>query len=117
MIPNKKRKTMTLKIGVSLIWAASVIGLGLQGCQSNADKSADGSAPTTQPKLLGIFPPAPDRTGVQLWADNCNRCHNAPPPERFSDAQWATIVHHMRLRANLTGEEQRKITEFLQASN
>ena len=52
-----------------------------------------------------------------MWAENCNRCHNAPSPERYGNAQWAVIVHHMRVRANLTGDEQRKITEFLQASN
>ena len=34
----------------------------------------------------------------------------------YSDAEWAMIVQHMRLRANLTGAEQRAITEFLQPS-
>ena len=59
----------------------------------------------------------PQRSGAQLWADNCSRCHNIRPPQSFSDTQWQTITHHMRLRANLTGEETRKITEFLQASH
>jgi hypothetical protein len=39
------------------------------------------------------------------------------PPDDYSDAQWETIVHHMRLRANLTGQEARKITEFLKSAN
>lgn len=55
--------------------------------------------------------------GAELWAENCSRCHNIRPPGSFSSAQWDTIVHHMRLRANLTGEEARLITQFLQASN
>ncbi len=118
MFPNQKRATIVIKSGIWLLLAAGVGGLGLQGCQSNdAPAPTDAVASASAPKVLGIFPPPPDRPGAQLWAETCNRCHNAPPPERYSDAQWGVIVHHMRLRANLTGEEQRKITEFLQASN
>jgi hypothetical protein len=35
----------------------------------------------------------------------------------YSDAQWDVIVHHMRLRANITGQEQRAIVQFLKSSN
>jgi len=115
------RNQFALKLAVVLIWTASVTILSLQGCKSSgtgstgaAGSTASGTAPG---KVLGIFPPPPDISGAQLWADNCNRCHNAPPPERFSSAQWAVITHHMRLRADLTGEETRKITAFLQAGN
>ncbi|MEO6902300.1 MAG: cytochrome c [Bacteroidia bacterium] len=58
-----------------------------------------------------------DKIGVQLWSENCNRCHNAPSPTDFSDAKWANIGAHMKIRANLTDEEITKIVEFLQASN
>jgi hypothetical protein len=34
----------------------------------------------------------------------------------YSDAQWDVIVHHMRLRANITGQEQRAILEFLKSA-
>jgi hypothetical protein len=96
-----------------LILAIGVVGLVLyNGCSSN--DSATG--PTTQPEFA-MFGPPPKRSGVELWSDNCARCHNLRPPEEFSGTQWATIVHHMRLRANLTGEEAREITKFLQASN
>ncbi len=116
MFQHQRRKT-ALKLGVLVIWLGSAVVLSLQGCQSDTAKPAGTADSAEAPKVLGIFPAAPDRPGAQLWAENCNRCHNAPPPERFSDAQWNVIVHHMRLRANLTGEETRKITEFLQASN
>jgi cytochrome c1 len=59
----------------------------------------------------------PEKGGAQLWAENCSRCHNMRPPQSYSDAQWHAVVHHMRLRANLTGEEARSITAFLQASH
>lgn len=57
------------------------------------------------------------KTGAQLWGENCNRCHNYRPPQSFSDTQWEAVVMHMRLRADLTGEERRKITEFMKASH
>jgi len=60
---------------------------------------------------------AMEKTGVQLWGENCSRCHNAPPPAAFGDAEWEAITHHMRVRANLTEEEVQKIKEFLMASN
>lgn len=60
---------------------------------------------------------APEKTGAELWAENCSRCHNFRPPQSFNDAQWHAVVHHMRERANLTGAEARAITLFLQASH
>lgn len=59
----------------------------------------------------------PEKGGAELWAENCSRCHNFRPPQSYSEAQWHAVVHHMRLRANLTGEEARSITAFLQAAS
>ncbi|HLG34064.1 MAG TPA: cytochrome c [Bacteroidia bacterium] len=58
-----------------------------------------------------------DKTGVQLWGENCNRCHNIPSPVDFSDAQWKNIGTHMKVRANLTRNEIDKIIDFMQSSN
>ena len=88
-----------------IVFALIVAGLLVAGCMA-------GNRPTTQPAEQ-----ASARTGAQLWSDNCSRCHWARPPQSYSDAQWQAVVHHMRLRADLTGQEQRKITEFLQASH
>jgi len=55
-------------------------------------------------------------SGEELWTNNCVRCHNIRPPTMYSNAQWDVIVHHMRLRANITGQEQRAIVEFLKSS-
>lgn len=57
------------------------------------------------------------KSGVQLWGENCIRCHNAPSPETFSDAEWDVAVLHMRVRANLTQDEAVKISEFLKTAN
>lgn len=91
--------------------AAIAASLVLGGC-SGKEQSASAPGSTTRPTVASA-----KKGGAQLWADNCSRCHNVPPPERYSDDQWRAIVHHMRLRADLTGEEEREITKFLQASN
>ncbi len=58
-----------------------------------------------------------EKSGSVLWSENCSRCHYAPDPEDYNDAQWEVIAMHMRVRTNLTEEESDKITKFLQDSN
>jgi cytochrome c2 len=57
------------------------------------------------------------KSGAQLWAENCQRCHNTPSPTSFSSEQWKTIGMHMQTRALLTNNERDKIVEFLQQSS
>ncbi len=45
------------------------------------------------------------------YKSNCTRCHVAP--RRFSAGKMATIMRHMRVRANLTEEEAKGILRFL----
>ncbi|MFQ5853039.1 MAG: cytochrome c [Candidatus Binatia bacterium] len=58
-----------------------------------------------------------NKSGAQIWAENCGRCHNVRSPKERSDRQWEIIVLHMRTRANLLAQEAKKILEFLQQSN
>ena len=58
-----------------------------------------------------------DKSGAQLWGENCVRCHNAPSPSSFSDDQWETVTMHMRVRANLNAKETSEIVDFLQMAN
>jgi len=53
------------------------------------------------------------KQGVQLWAENCQRCHNTPSASTFSPEQWETIGMHMQSRALLTEDEKNKIVAFL----
>ena len=57
------------------------------------------------------------KSGAQLWGENCNRCHNSPPPTIYSDAQWEVVIQHMRYKANLTDLEARKVEDFLKSAN
>ena len=57
------------------------------------------------------------KPGAQLWAENCTRCHNTPPPSIYSDAQWEAVGEHMRYKANLTDQEVTKVVAFLKSAN
>ena len=57
-----------------------------------------------------------DKTGTQLWGENCGRCHNAPGPGEFSGVNWDMIGRHMRVRAQITATEEKKIIEYLKSS-
>ena len=48
--------------------------------------------------------------GERVFAEHCSRCHNAP--QGFSPRISGTIVRHMRVRANLTAEEERALLHF-----
>ena len=54
-----------------------------------------------------------DKSGAQLWSENCQRCHNTPSPSTFSPEKWETIGMHMQSRALLTETEKDKIVAFL----
>ncbi len=45
------------------------------------------------------------------YKNNCMRCHGAP--RKFPDRAMATIMQHMRVRANLTAAETKAILEYL----
>lgn len=59
----------------------------------------------------------PKKSGPELWAQNCRRCHNFRSPSEFSDSEWEVVMFHMRVRANLTAEESETILQFLKSSN
>lgn len=58
-----------------------------------------------------------NKTGVQLWAENCTRCHYAPTAIDFNDHEWDIIGMHMQVHAQLTKIEKNKIIEYLKDSN
>ncbi len=53
------------------------------------------------------------RSGVEIWSQNCGRCHQLQPPNRYTADQWETIVDQMMLQARLTDDEAKAVLEFL----
>ena len=86
-----------IKIITSIILFAIVIVVFVSGCK-------------TQKYIV-------DKSGAQLWGENCARCHNAPSPATYSDDQWSIIMGHMKIKAGLTDLETKKIETFLKSAN
>ena len=49
--------------------------------------------------------------GERAFQNNCNRCHYAP--EELNARLTGTAVRHMRVRANLSAEDERLIMTYL----
>jgi cytochrome c5 len=49
--------------------------------------------------------------GQWKFEANCSRCHTAP--EQLSPLLTGTVVRHMRVRANLSAQDERDILKFL----
>ena len=109
----RRDTAMKTLITIALLAVAAIV-LAM-GCHCSSPDKSEQASSSNDVKHLMAQPSA--KGGSELWGENCTRCHNARPPDYYSDGQWDAIVHHMRLRANLTGEESRKIAEFLKAAN
>lgn len=70
---------------------------------------ASGVGQQQDPALVG--------EGALIYSTSCGRCHNARPSTERTDAAWAVIVGHMRVRANLTKAQARAVLTYLQATN
>jgi aspartate/glutamate racemase len=53
-------------------------------------------------------------SGADLYAIHCNRCHPERYPTERTQAQWKTIMLHMRVRANLPAAQAKTIARYLQ---
>jgi hypothetical protein len=106
---SSKTASRRIVIGLVAVYVAVVVVgcVGSKGAKPVASKS-------DQPVLASS---ESDKGASQLWAENCNRCHNYRPASTYNDYQWTIVMQHMRVRANLTAQEQKQILEFLQASN
>jgi cytochrome c5 len=74
---------------------------------------------STAPKPAATAKPAakPDPTkqtvdvGQRKFDANCGRCHSFP--EQLRPSITGTVVRHMRVRANLSAEDEKDILRFL----
>ena len=95
--------------GLILLIFASFIWNTFAGPRESRKAATESSSALSSDSYMGL-------SGEELWSNNCMRCHNLRPATMYGNAQWDVIVHHMRLRANITGQEQRAIVEFLKSS-
>lgn len=86
-----------------------MLTLNLTSC--NSTKNVASEDQTNMPEAMN------PQEGVQLWANNCVRCHNAPPPSAYNDTEWTAITNHMQKVAGLTEDEANKIEAYIKSSN
>ena len=65
-------------------------------------------------KDADVKPAKKKLTGEQLYAINCNRCHSERYPTERTEAQWKTLMLHMRVRANLPADQAKAILKYMQ---
>lgn len=104
--------------GVAVFGATASLLLILQTQRADAgDKTAEAASSSTTVTSTAQPTEKIGKSGSQLWSENCARCHNMRSPSSYSDTEWDVVMHHMRVRANLTSEEHKKILEFLKSAN
>lgn len=114
---NTALKRLT-QVGLAIFATAGLLGTILQIPRATADDKSAGAASTATTTSPSAQPGEnAGKDGSQLWSENCARCHNMRSPGSYSDAEWDVVMHHMRVRARLTGEEHKAILEFLKSAN
>jgi hypothetical protein len=115
---NKTALKRLTQASVAIFATAGLLGTILQIPRAIADDKSIGAASTTTTTSPSTQPGEKvGKDGSQLWSENCARCHNMRSPGSYSDAEWDVVMHHMRVRARLTGEEHKAILEFLKSAN
>lgn len=53
------------------------------------------------------------RSGVEIWAANCGRCHILQPTNKYNAKDWRSVGVHMGIYARLTSAETEAVIAFL----
>lgn len=97
---------LTLALCAAATWAQqSKPVAGSTAAAANAARPAAAATSTTKPVRTKSL------DGDATYKANCARCHAAP--RKFSERRMATVMVHMRVRANLTEEETKAILKYL----
>ena len=105
-------KTKIQQIAAGSLFGLFAIALSVVGCRTSQSEHPDAARATVVAEAGSS-----GKGGAQLWTENCVRCHNIRSPSTYSDAEWDVTMHHMRIRANLTADEHKKILAFLKSAN
>lgn len=100
-----RAKSLLLLMGTLLLTGTLV-------AQQAKGVAAKAKAPgKPDPARTAQIEPMSAMDGDQAYKANCARCHQAP--RKFSPRRTATIMRHMRVRANLTEDETEAILIYL----
>ena len=102
-------------LGAALVFFTSAVlfaqAVPPAGAKPAADtKQADAPPPPAVHKQPAAHA-AQDNPGERAFQTNCSRCHSAP--DNLPPTVTGTIVRHMRVRANLSAEDESLILSYL----
>jgi cytochrome c5 len=98
-------------VNQSFVFRAALIVLllfALTAAAKNATPQQQASAPKPAAAKAA---PSESEEGEKRFETNCGRCHR--PPESLSPGEARTVLRQMRVRANLTAEDERLILKYL----
>ena len=100
---------MSTAISAACLALAMLLAIGAAaktsgGSKDSATTATTAAANSTQDENLHL-------EGERRFRSNCGRCHAAPP--KFPSRMMATIVRHMRVRANITDDDMRLILRYM----
>jgi cytochrome c5 len=100
-------------IALALVWMTMF--LGLSAAAGTAVVKVDDAKKENAALDVSASHTAQDQAsrleGEKRFRSNCSRCHAAPP--KFPPRMMATIVRHMRVRANITDDDRRLILRYM----
>jgi cytochrome c5 len=102
---NARFKIFTAVLGMTLASGGFLLAAQNDGQGSKQAASYGNKVSHTKPAENSLD------EGQRVFAENCSRCHNAP--QSFSPKIAGTISRHMRVRANLSAQEERTLLRFL----
>jgi len=91
-----------------LVLMTSVISSTLVLGQTSAAPKPSGTAAKPAAKAASV---KQEDVGQRKFDANCGRCHSFP--QQLSPSITGTVVRHMRVRANLSAEDEKDILRFL----
>ena len=91
-----------------LVLMASILSTTLVLAQTSPAPKPAGTA--AKPAAKAVSTNQPD-AGQRKFDANCGRCHSFP--QQLSPSITGTVVRHMRVRANLSAEDEKDILRFL----
>jgi cytochrome c5 len=98
---------MKNKLLIQLAMSASIVATTVALAQTpQSPKAAAAAKPATKAdstKQVDV--------GQRKFDANCGRCHSFP--EQLSPSITGTVVRHMRVRANLSAQDEKDILKYL----
>jgi cytochrome c5 len=91
-----------------VLWVAVAIS---SGAAVAAAQQSPAPAAKAKPSTAKSSARAETQEGERRFETHCGRCH--VPPESLSPGEAKTVVRQMRVRANLTAEDERLILKYL----